>query len=232
MSEKQWAIFSLWVLLSTTSPAQHLTSYRDGATVGQNITEQLHLLDTRKALYGNGSAPEFQGTPYLTETFDSANIHTVKGVFRGVPMRYNIYEDYLEFKNKSVTYILDPTLNIIKVDFGSKSFVVEKIAETKLGFFELLDSGKVTLVAKMGVYYREPQPTRGIVEAIPAKYTRKGDEYMYKIEKGTLKEIGSIKKMIESFPDKQNELKEFVRMERISKNREDLIKLVRFYNSL
>jgi hypothetical protein len=192
----------------------------------------MHLLDTRRALYGAESAPEFQGTPYLTETFDSANVHTTKGVFRGVPMRYNIYEDYLEFKNKDVTYILDPKLDIIKVDFGSNRFVVEKTVKMKLGFFELLDSGKVTLVAKMGVYYREPQPTKGIVDAVPGTFTRKGDEYMYRIEKGQLNEIGSIKKMIESFPDKHNELKEFARKERISKNKEDLIKLVQFYNSL
>ena len=60
----------------------------------------------------------------------------------------------------------------------------------------------------------------------------KEDEYFFKIGNGQLTEISSVKKMIENFPDKQNELKEFVRREKISKNEEDLIKLVRYYNSL
>lgn len=193
------------------------------------------LLDSRKVLYGDGSAEETKGTPYLAETFDSANVYTIKGVFAAVPMRYNVHEDYFEFKNKDVTYILDPALNINRVDFRDYSFVVEKSeagGKMKLGFFVLLDSGKVTLLAKKIVSYREPQPVKAMEEAKPGRYTKKDDEYFFRIEKGQLTAISSIKKMIESFPDKQNELKEFVDREKISKKEEDLIKLVQYYNSL
>lgn len=223
------------MFVSTASFAQHVTSYRDAGRTGLNVTDQMLLLDSRKVLYGEGATLETKGTPYLTETFDSANVYTMKGVFTDVPMRYNIYEDFLEFKSKDVTYILDPALNIKKVDFGDSKFVVEKTeagGKMKLGFFELLDSGKVTLLAKKKVSYREPQPDKAMEEPKPGRYTRKDDEYFFRIEKGQLIEINSIKKMIEYFPDRQNELKEFAEKEKISRNKEDLIRLVRYYNSL
>lgn len=227
--------FSLYMLVSTVCVAQHVTSYRDAGRTGLNLTDHMLLLDSRKVLYGDGQAVEIKGTPYLAETFDSADVYTIKGVFTAVPMRYNIYEDYLEFKNKDVVYILDPALNIKRVDFKDYSFVVEKFEagrKMKLGFFVLLDSGKVTLLAKKTVSYREPQPDKAMQEAKPGRYTKTGDEYLFKIGKGPLTEITSIKKMVESFPDRQNELKEFVSKEKISKNEEELIRLVRYYNSL
>lgn len=223
------------MLVSTISVGQHITSYRDAGRTGVNVTDQMLLLDMRKVLYGDGTGVETKGTPYLAVTFDSADVYTIKGVFIAVPMRYNIHEDYLEFKNKDATYILDPALNIKKVDFGDNSFVVEKSeagGKMKLGFFELLDSGKVTLLAKKIVTYREPQPDKAMEEAKPGRYTKKQDEYFYKVGNGPISEIGSIKKMIENFPDKQNELGEFINKEKISKDRADLIKLVTYYNSL
>ena len=96
MPRIRWVNLCLSILISTSSFAQHLTSYRHVGS-GLSITDQMQLLDVRRVLYGDRYA-EIQGTPYLTETFDSANVHTDKGVFFGVPMRYNIYEDYLEFK--------------------------------------------------------------------------------------------------------------------------------------
>jgi len=223
------------ILVSTVSVGQHLTSYRHAGRVGVDVTDQMMLLDSRRVLYGDGATEETIGTPYLAETFDSADVYTRKGVFVAVPMRLNIYEDYLEFKNKEGVYILDPALNIDRVDFRDYRLVVEKTdvgGKMKLGFFELLDSGKVTLLAKKVVSYRQPQPVKAMEDAKPGRFTKKDDEYFFKIQKGQLMEVGSIKKFIEQFPDKQNELKEFANKEKIDRKREDLVMLVQYYNSL
>jgi hypothetical protein len=45
--------------------------------------------------------------------------------------------------------------------------------------------------------------------------------------------VGNLKEMIASFPDKQEELKQFAKKEKISPKKEDeLLKLIRYYNSL
>jgi hypothetical protein len=44
--------------------------------------------------------------------------------------------------------------------------------------------------------------------------------------------VSNLKKMIDSFPDKQNELTQFAKKEKLShKKAEDLMKLVRYYNN-
>ncbi len=234
MSKKPVLFISLWMLASAVCVGQHITSYRDAGRTGLNVTDHMLLLDSRKVLYGDGAA-ETVGTPYLAETFDSADVYTLKGVFNSMQMRYNVHEDYMEYKDKDVVYILDPALNIKRVDLGNNRFVVEKSeagGKMKLGYFVLLDSGKVTLLAKKNVAYREPQPAKAMQEATLGSYTKQKDEYFFKIGNGQLNEITSPKRMIESFPDKKDELEQFVRKEKISRNEEDLTRLVRYYNSL
>lgn len=63
-------------------------------------------------------------------------------------------------------------------------------------------------------------------------YSKQKDAYFFKIGNGQLNEITSPKRMVESFPDKQDELEQFVRKEKISRNEDDLIKMIRYYNSL
>jgi hypothetical protein len=234
MSKKPVLFISLWMLASAVCVGQHITSYRDAGRTGLNVTDHMLLLDSRKVLYGDG-AVETVGTPYLAETFESADVYTLKGVFNSMQMRYNVHADYMEYKDKDVVYILDPALNIKRVDLGNNRFVVEKSeagGKMKLGYFVLLDSGKVTLLAKKNVAYRDPQPAKAMQEATLGSYSKQKDEYFFKIGNGQLNEITSPKRIIESFPDKQDELEQFVRKEKISKNEEDLIKMIRYYNSL
>ncbi|MBA4056281.1 MAG: hypothetical protein C0490_16320 [Marivirga sp.] len=131
---------------------------------------------------------------------------------------------------------MDPGPDIKKINLGDQVLVVEKYevkGKSKSGYFALLDSGKVTLVAKKVITFREAQPPKALeVAGKPAKYSKSADEYLYKIGDGPLTGVGSIKKLIESFPDKQEELSQFVSQEKISKNEKELIKLVRYYNSL
>ena len=72
-----------------------------------------------------------------------------------------------------------------------------------------------------------------MVVMLPAKFSKSSDAYFYRIGSGELQEVDNIKDMIASFPDKQEELKQFAKKEKISpKKEEELLKLVRYYNSL
>jgi len=152
-------------------------------------------------------------------------------------MRYNIYNDYIEFEQKSQTYILDPEPRVKKVTFDSKTFFVLKYdykGKSKFGYLQMLDSGKVMLLAKKMLLYREWQPAKAL-ESSPtaANYTSSPDLYVYKVENGDVVRIEKLKKMIESFPDKREELAQFATKEKIStKKEEDPIKLIKHYNSL
>jgi hypothetical protein len=149
---------------------------------------------------------------------------------------YNMYEDYIEFKQKDIVYILDPDLMIKKIDMGAHVLVVENYEfkmKTQLGFLTLLDSGKVTLLSKNIVAFQEQQPPKALESApTPAQYSSLPDVYYYKIGNGEVMKVSNLKKMIDSFPDKQNELTQFAKKEKLShKKEEDLMKLVRYYNN-
>jgi hypothetical protein len=179
---------------------------------------------------------EIEGTPYLDEKFVPAVIYHDNTLHK-VPVRYNMFRDVIEYMEGTVNMSLEPGPNINKVRFGANTFVVQKFEykrQTKYGYLALLDSGKVMLYSKKVVTFhkasKEPPPT---FREIPAGYDRGPDVFYYKIGDGELHEVESIKSMIATLPEKQEELTVFAKKEKISpKKEEKIIKFVQYYNSL
>jgi len=65
-----------------------------------------------------------------------------------------------------------------------------------------------------------------------ARFTRTPDVFYYKIGDGELHEIESIKSMIASFPERQEELTSMQKRKRYRTKRETLVQFVQYYNSL
>ena len=206
-----------------------------GGGRGMNLGDHLLIKEAEDVLYGTPGA-EVVGSPYLSDQFIKGNVYSSKGTFGNVEMRYNIYKDYIEFRQSGLTYILDPSREIIRVDLGDYSLVTDQVdlKGKSVGFYVLLDSGKVTLVSKKSISFTEARPAQALESsATPAKFSAAPDTHYYKIGNGPLIKIGSLKKMIVSFPDKREELQAFASREKISARKQDeLVRLVRYYNSL
>ena len=184
----------------------------------------------------NAVSTEIEGTPYLDEKFVPAIIHHDNTVHK-VPVRYNIFRDVMEYMEGTVNMSLEPGPNINKVIVGASTFVVQKFEskkQIKFGYFILLDSGKVMLYSKMVVSFhkaKKPEPPDFKNEL--AGYDREPDVFYYKIGDGELLELQSIKSMIATLPEKQEELTVFAKKEKITpKKEEKVVKLVQYYNSL
>ena len=194
------------------------------------------LLSFLGSIAQQASAQKIEGTPYLSEKYVPGEI--LFGSERSaVPLRYNVYQDLMEYQQNGKALVLDPNTKIKKVRLGESTYIVGKFefdGKTKYGFLNLLDSGKVMLVAKKVVKYQEPLKGRGLDGGdLPAKFSKSSDAYFYRVGNGELQEVDNIKDMIASFPDKQEEVKQFAKKEKISpKKEEELVKLVRYYNSL
>ena len=183
------------------------------------------------------SAQKIEGTPYLSEKYVDGEIFFGTTGRSTVPLRYNVFQDLMEYQQNGKALVLDPSPKIKSVRLGESMYVVDKFefeGKTKFGFLNLLDSGKVTLLAKKVVKYQEPLKGRALDGGdLPAKFSKSSDAYFYRIGSGEVQEVENIKDMIASFPDKQEELKQFAKKEKISpKKEEELLKLVRYYNSL
>jgi hypothetical protein len=218
------------MLLLTSSPllAQ--------ATTGKNIDDHLLIKDAEKNL-GLEDGIEVIGTPYLNETFTPGEVVFDKGMRNVVPLRYNIHKDWIEYQQNNQTYILDPDVRIKEVTFEENTFIVGKYSskgKTHFGYFKLLDSGKVTLLCKQVVLYKEYQQAQALQSsASPPKYTRTADQFYLKIDSGELQKIDNLKSMIANFPDNHDLLMEYAKKEKISaKKEEDLRRLFAYYNTL
>lgn len=206
------------------------------AITGRNVDDHLLIKDAEKTL-GLDDESEIEGTPYLAENFAPGEVHFKKGNPTSAALRYNIFNDYMEFQQNGKTYILDPTPQINKVVVNDYIFVVgtyESKGKLRQGYFTLLDSGKIMLLTKQIVTFHERKEVKALeTSATPAKYKRAADAYYYKVGNGALIKIENLKKMIENLPDRQTEVSQFAKQEKISVRKEDeLKKLFRYYNSL
>jgi hypothetical protein len=189
------------------------------------------------------SASKIEGTPYLNEQYVEGEIFFGEANRTKVPVRYNIYQDLMEYKQNGKALVLDPSNKIKKVRMGDETFIVEKIntdGKSKYSFLHVLDTaqafmpGKMILMSKKMIKYQEPLQGKALDGGdLPAKFSRLSDAYFYRIGDGELKEVGNLKDLIASLPDKQEEVKQFAKKEKISpKKEQELLKLVSYYNSL
>jgi len=218
-------IFALLILLSTglSAQAQHNEQFQQWLrTFPPSIASQP---------YNN-----IEGSPFLNEKYAPAVVYTLQGKMDGVLLRYNIYNDRMEMSLNSLNYLFGPISQIIKVDWGSQVYKAVKYnykGKAVHGYLEVLDSGKVNLFAKKIIVFKDQQePTAIQHNIIPPSFTKQNDVILYQVGNGELVKFSSVQKMIEDFPDKQAELKEYLKKEGIKgKKTEDAIKVIKYYNS-
>jgi len=184
--------------------------------------------------YGQATANAVtvKGTPYLQEAYQNGVVYYGDKSL-SVPVRYNAFQDLIEYQQNGKALVLDPKLTIKKVQFGDATFVPQAF-DKKLGYYILLDSGKMSLYAKKKITLLPGRKGGALDGSDQApEYKPSPDEFFYKIGDGPLQEIGSIKSMISNLPDKQDEMSAFAKKEKISPKKEkEVVQLVQYYNSL
>lgn len=204
--------------------------------IGINLDDHLLIKISDQNLYGLPEE-EIMGSPYLKDEFQSGDVYSIKGKFSDVPMRYNIYRDFFEFQQGNNTYILDPQPLIRKIQVSGKTFVpayIEHKGSKKMGFLIVLDSGKVTLMVRKSVSFRERQAPKALESTYtPARYSSLPDSFHYKLENGEVIKIESVKRFIEALPNNKEEAEAYAKKEKISSLKEEkLRKLIQYYNGL
>lgn len=125
---------------------------------------------------------DIEGSPYLEDTFTKGVVYTTsKQKIMDVPVRYNIYNDYMEFKtpeNKILVISNPETIELI--DFGRYkmsyiTYINKKRPATS--FCKILVEGKATLFAKPEVFFQEKIKGDGIRPTRPANFIHKPDIY-------------------------------------------------------
>ncbi|MCD6353908.1 MAG: hypothetical protein J7L95_00005 [Prolixibacteraceae bacterium] len=181
---------------------------------------------------------DIEGSPYLNNDFLNGTIYTTsKFRFENVPLRYNIYNDQLEFRtpDNEVQAMAAPEI-VEKVEFGTTKMAYipySNVKKIRRGFFTVLLEGKASLYQRAEVVFKDATEPGAYKEAEPAKFIRKPNTYFIRIGMEQAKRVGNKKELVDLFPDHKKEIAAFIKKNKIKTNKPDsLKKLVVFYNSL
>lgn len=225
--------FSFLLIFANFSDAQVFLDY--------NSQETIDFFKTNKFISGSGSSSaesNIKGSPYLNDEFFFGSIYTYeKQSFSDIPLRYNIYNDDLEFKTPAGQVQALATPDIVELAvFGSTQMVYlpyEIKSKPKKGFFIIMVKGKASLYSKPAVMFKEATTPGAYKDPEPPKFVRKSDDYYLHFESEEAKLVGNKKELIAAFPDNKDKIKSFISKNKIKSNKpEDLKELVEYYNSL
>lgn len=212
------------------------------AQVSYEIRQAMDFFRTNKAMSGDWkktlTEADIKGSPYAIDEFVVGTIYTIQKLqYVDIPMRYNIYNDQLEFKNPEGEVMAVAAPEVIEtVELGNIKMVYQPYSVSKKirkGYFSVIDKGKASLYLRQEIVFKEATEPGAYKEAEPAKFEKRPDEYFIQVGTSEAKLVDNKKDLLEAFPDKQGELEGFIKKNKIKPNsREDLIELVHFYNSL
>ncbi len=181
---------------------------------------------------------DIEGSPYLDDEFVEGSVFmTSKVQFVGLPLRYNIFNDQVEFRTKDETVqVLSVPEVIEKVEFGQTTLeysVYSNLNKIKRGFFVVLEKGKATLYSRPRVNFEDAKKAAAYSDAKPPRFIKRPDEYYIRLGKEPAELIARKKDLEGLFTDHEKEMLEFLNNNKINTNRpEDLVKVVQYYNSL
>ena len=149
-------------------------------------------------------------------------------------LRYNIYEDQMEFVKDDNIYYLKKDIGR-KVHFADNTNYLVFGLEGEPQFFLVHEEGKSMLLAKQIVRYVEArEPNSGYDRGTPADYKRRKDELYLAIEGKNLVKIPRKKKAFFAiFGSNASKIKDYAKKNRLGyKSASDLKKIVAYFNTL
>lgn len=229
----------LFILFSASMVFAQTGSYSKDS---YKILHQMDFFNTYKAGRGDVKTVleqnDIKGTPFLNDDFIKGTIYTAsEQKYVDLPLRYNIYNDELEFKTPEGEVLALGTPDIIEaVEYGN--FVMVYLPYTdntkvKKGYFKVIHPGDVSLFSKYVVAFKEAGEPNAYDNAKPAEFARRPDVYYIKIGEAQAKKVGSKKELLAAFPKHQKEVADFVKKNKVKSSNPDKLKsLISYYNTL
>ncbi|MFT5886109.1 MAG: hypothetical protein ACI9IP_002573 [Arcticibacterium sp.] len=178
-----------------------------------------------------------KGSVYLDDAFSEAVIITERGAFNPKKMRYNIYQDAMEFEMGGKLLLMDASRLIKSISYGVQVFVAADYpykTQTVRGYLQQVYLGKYALYAKKNISYRSAVPPKALeAHAKSAEYLRSSDSYFLKVPDQKLVKVSSIKNILRLLPEKTDILKTYIKKEKLSnKDLKDMVRILAFADSL
>lgn len=184
-------------------------------------------------IYPEGSVMKgTEGSPFLGEWEAADVLFTNGGEIKGLMVRYNVLKEQLLYKEKDQVYLLVSVDSVSELKFQDRVFIYKEWAVGKKSFFEILQKGKVSLLAKYEIEvspanYNEALMSGNKNDVLNLKhklYLQQGEKIVPINKKNIL---------LEALNDRRADVSTFLAKERLSiKKKEDMKILIDYYNQL
>jgi hypothetical protein len=201
--------------------------------VSTNISEFFNQVNRNKTIQpGN---PNIQGSPYLADEFIAGTIYFDKKYkIEKVPLRLNLFNGDLEFKDKNVIMAFSEPARIDKVMLGEQTFIyLPDEKEAISGFVRRWHTHAPLILTKMKVDFYNKEPEKGYSQPKPDRFEKALDKHFLLTTDGRIEKVSSIKKLIATLGNHESELTEYARSNKISTSKiDDLVNFIEYYHSL
>ncbi len=181
---------------------------------------------------------QIDGSPYLNEEFIEGSIFTTsKNLYVSIPLRYNIFNDQIEFySNEGRAYAITVPEIIEKVVIGEyhlEYIPYQQAKKIRRGFFTIVVEGNATLYKRQIIIFEEEKKAAAFKDPQPPRFIGKPDKFYIRTGLDAAKPINKTKDLLKFFPDKNDTISNFIKNNKVKSNDENsLADLIRFCNSL
>jgi hypothetical protein len=245
MISRMRRLIYLMVILSSPGLLMAQIQYRESfysISYGtQSIqAEAIEVIDGVATFRYSQHEHKVNGSPYLDPEFQFGVMSTVEAVsIEGLKYRYDIYSDEMQFILREDTASITKPLTLRHIEIGPKKFIYD-VYETgentvAAGYFEVIEEGQLT-----GLLRREMELEQDIYVqnyggggGTKDFYYKENKSFYLKVGKDIARKVTSKKSFLEVIPDHRDEVKAFMKSEKISiKRPEKLKEAIAFYNEL
>lgn len=182
-----------------------------------------------------------EGSPYMSNSFAPGQLYYGNELVGNLFYRYNAYNEEVEIKQNNVEGETirglgkDKKIRLIALgkSMSFKTFI-DKNGNTKNGYLTLMYDGEYKLYKHLKVTFKEAKKApNSFVQGTPAKFSQFTEYYLESADGKRIDEVElSNKKLIQLVGgDKANELKSFLKKNKLKVNNEnDLYKVMEFIN--
>ena len=185
---------------------------------------------------GEMKAEDVEGSAYLDEQFIVGVVALSTGVkYSGIPLRYNVYNDLIEFRNNSgkVFNINNPEA-ISELSIGDSKFIYTDCKlhkNNKKLFTEVISEGDISLLKHHRIKLKPAKQAEIHKPAQPPMLVKMPSEYLIKKSDGNAQLFRNKKELLMLLSDKSEEINELIKQQNLSINEEkDLVTIVGYYN--
>lgn len=175
---------------------------------------------------------EIDGSPYLDNEFRVGSVITRDSVqYAGLELRYNIYNDVIEFRKNDLDIELNENFPMLYAVVGNDVFVK---TSNSSGYFQVVQTGKAFLVKKLKVKFVDQKEASGYQTAKRPSFKQLNPDYYIEMELGgEALQIEKNEDLLRIFSDAKDNIETYLKKEKIKANREsDLIKVLNYYSEI